>query len=380
MSRFSLMLLTTAGLFTAAAGALPAPLIPSIAAYFGAEPQAAATAVAVYAGPLALMLPVAGTVVDRFGAPRVLPPAMLAHAVFGALCGLSPSLGWLTAMRMAQGLTLAFFMPSVMWSVASGVREEHRGSVMSRFVSVVSISGVISPLMGGWVGSFNWRWAFFLYSLSSIPAVVLFRVLPVKEAGHKKTQDRIALKKVLPIVVFLCACGFLCFTVLYATVLYMPLMAKEFFGAGSAVAGAMLSSQAVFSSLSAWNFDKIAKRVGSRWALMSVGFLLTSVSAVFYAVHPDQLIVWAALCTAGVGFGFLFSSISSLLTILIPKQFVGKAAGVLGSVQGAGIFAAPFIYGLFLRAGSFSLVFLAAVIFGLVGAATAVGFGRAVKN
>jgi MFS family permease len=68
-----------------------------------------------------------------------------------------------------------------------------------------------------------------------------------------------------------------------------------------------------------------------------------------------------------VGFGLLFSGISSLVTVVVPGGLVGKSSGLLGSVQGGGIFAAPFIYGFFLDMAYFRGVFLAAAALGVAG-------------
>ncbi|MER7669632.1 MDR family MFS transporter [Kitasatospora sp. NPDC096128] len=112
---------------------------------------------------LALTLPVSGWLADRLGARRLYLGCLLAFSAASALCGAAPSIGWLIALRIVQGMVGGLLAPLGQTLVAQVAGRERLGRVMS----IVAIPTLIGPILGPTVGGAivahaSWRWIFYV--------------------------------------------------------------------------------------------------------------------------------------------------------------------------------------------------------------------------
>ena len=119
---------------------------------------------------LAIVIPLAGWLSERFGSKRVW---MVSVALFGlgsALCGLAPSAGMLIFFRVLQGLGGGLIMPVSMTVLAQAAGPQRIGRVMS----VIGVPTLLGPIMGPVIGGLivdntSWRWIFFV----NVPIVLV---------------------------------------------------------------------------------------------------------------------------------------------------------------------------------------------------------------
>src|SRR5437762_5357361 len=111
----------------------------------------------------AVLTPMTGWLVARFGRRNVMVGSMLCFALFTYLCGEAQSLETLVLWRILQGAAGAPVVPlSQTILFDSFPRRQHR-MITSVYGMAVVIGPVIGPALGGYLSDmYSWRWAFFL--------------------------------------------------------------------------------------------------------------------------------------------------------------------------------------------------------------------------
>jgi EmrB/QacA subfamily drug resistance transporter len=112
---------------------------------------------------LAMVIPVAGWMSERFGAKRVW---MVSVALFGlgsALCGVASSAEMLICFRVLQGLGGGMIMPVAMSVLAQTAGPQRIGRIMSVLGVPMLLGPILGPVIGGLiVDSVSWRWIFYV--------------------------------------------------------------------------------------------------------------------------------------------------------------------------------------------------------------------------
>ena len=110
----------------------------------------------------AVVTPMTGWLVARFGTRNVMVGSMLLFSLFTYLCGAAESLESLVLWRVLQGATGAPVTPlsqTILFDVFP--RRQHR-MIMSVYGMTVVIGPVIGPVLGGYMSDlYSWRWAFY---------------------------------------------------------------------------------------------------------------------------------------------------------------------------------------------------------------------------
>lgn len=126
-----------------------------------------------------------GRAADLFGRKKIF---LIGTAVFGLaslLDGLSPSGGFLVALRAVQGLTAAFMSPAALSIVLVTYREGHeRNTALSVWGAVASGGAAAGLLFGGIITQYlGWRWNFFVnVPVAALVIAAASRLLPAHES------------------------------------------------------------------------------------------------------------------------------------------------------------------------------------------------------
>jgi EmrB/QacA subfamily drug resistance transporter len=137
--------------------------LPSIGHQFGVA-ETALDAVAVgYLVSLAVFIPAAGWLGDRFGSKRVLLFAIAVFTGASVLCGLADSLTELVAFRVIQGVGGGMLTPVGMAMLFRTFPPEERVRASSILTVPTAVAPALGPVLGGLlVTDLSWRWVFFV--------------------------------------------------------------------------------------------------------------------------------------------------------------------------------------------------------------------------
>jgi EmrB/QacA subfamily drug resistance transporter len=137
--------------------------LPTIARQFHAVPASVAGAVIGYQVSLAVFIPAASWLGDRFGNRQVLLAAIVIFTLASALCGLAGSLEQLIAFRVLQGIGGGLMTPVGLSMLFAVFPQEERVRASSILIVPTALAPAVGPIIGGlFVTEVSWRWVFYV--------------------------------------------------------------------------------------------------------------------------------------------------------------------------------------------------------------------------
>lgn len=366
-----LLVLLVAGSLTTMAGGVVAPILPEMVQQLQLDPALAGNLVSMHCLTIALFSPPLGILADRVGRLRVLVPSLILYALFGMAGALMHTLGPLLVARGLLGAASAGIAAASLGLLGSMYEGEARSQALGYATSTLTLTGIAFPLLGGWVGSTHWQYAFYLYGLglplAGLAAFVLREKQKTQAPGVAKDSSR-KLRTVLghSHTLRLLLTISLASVAMYAVVIYAPLYLKVTIGAGAALNGIVLASRAVGAAgISAFGAKWLAQTLGAAQAT-AVGFGLMALTLMTIPlVHQVSWILLTAVFF-GVGFGIVLPTLYSTLANVAPSEL---RSSVLAAGTGAGFlgqFLSPIVLGPMLSYGGLEGVFYAAAAVALV--------------
>jgi EmrB/QacA subfamily drug resistance transporter len=167
--------------------------IPDLGREFHASTSAVEWTVTGYMLSLAVFIPAAGFLSDRFGTKRVFVLAMAIFVTASALCGISQSIEELVAFRFLQGIGGGMMTPVG----TAMLSREFPGAERAKASAIISVPVVLAPTIGPIVGGYlteyvSWRWIFYINLPVGIAGLIFASTVLVE---HKESyaQNRIDL-------------------------------------------------------------------------------------------------------------------------------------------------------------------------------------------
>ncbi|WP_102125328.1 MDR family MFS transporter [Deinococcus planocerae] len=373
------------GVFLAALEAsVVAAAMPSVIADLGGQ-RMYALPFAVYLLTSTVSSPLWGRASDVVGRRRLYLTGVVLFLLGSALCGLAQSMEWLVAARALQGLGAGAVLPLTLTIIGETYSLAERGRVQAFISGVWGVSGLVGPLLGGWLtDALSWRWTFYA-SLPFGVAALLIAWRHLRETGNPRParlaqldwagaalftlgsgltvwglEGRLWAMVGLGLLILIAAVGLerrhpdpllpmrslrervprVAFAgnalgggAYFGVIAYLPLYAQGVGGGGATGAGAILTPMLVGWTLSAMLSARLLTRVPL--ALLSqLGFaVLTAMfAALTFAVHSPLWVTSALGFVVGVGMGF------AMLSLLLSAQD-RATRGELGAVTSGVLFA-----------------------------------------
>lgn len=345
----TLLVLMVAGSLTSVVGGMVAPVFPEVVEQFQVDPRWAGVLVSMHTLTLALFSPIFGFLADRVGKLKVLIPSLVGYALFGAAGAVTHGFGAMLLSRALVGATSGGIAAAGIGFLGSMYEGEARSRVMGYATSALATASVIFPLIGGWLGSFNWRYAFLLYGVAipvAVAAPMILRENPARKPTVDLTQTKgltNTLQKPSVLVLFL-ALG-LTSAVFYVVIVYAPLYFKATIEASTLLNGMILASRAIGAAIvSAVGASRLAQRIGTIPAI-AVGFGLMALTLVAIPVLVQPQLILLTALAFGVGFGVVMPNLYSALADFSPLE---QRSGILAIGTGAsslGQFVSPVLLG-----------------------------------
>lgn len=139
--------------------------------------------VLIYLLTLTTLQAVVGRLADMYGRKVLYNSGFIVFTLGSLLCGLSPTVGWLIAARVLQGIGGALILALGMAIVTDAFPPGERGRALGITGSIVSIGIVTGPTLGGLIiEHLSWHWIFFV----NVPIGILGTYLAWRHIPHTR--------------------------------------------------------------------------------------------------------------------------------------------------------------------------------------------------
>jgi EmrB/QacA subfamily drug resistance transporter len=166
--------------------------LPSIGSTLHAGVSGLQWTVASYTIVLAGLLMFSGALADRIGRRTIFQVGLSLFTLGSWMCSLAPSLGWLIAFRVLQGIGGSMLNPAALGIITNSFTgKAERARAIGIWDGVFGLSMALGPLLGGvLVGTVGWRgifWANIPVGLAAISLTALF--VPDSKASRTRRSD-----------------------------------------------------------------------------------------------------------------------------------------------------------------------------------------------
>ncbi len=313
--------------------------LPRIGQSLHAGAGAAQLVVLAYLLVLLGALAAVGQLADRVGRKLLYTYGFGVFTAGSALCGLAPSLGWLIAARVLQGLGAALLQAN---SVAI-IREALPSARLTRGIGVqgaAQATGLaLGPVIGGALLALGgWRLIF----LVNLPVGVLgmalgWLLLPRSRLARSHAARRPGQLGALlrrPAIVSGLGAGLVAYLVMFGT-----LLAVSYWFAAErvdpALAGLQLATLPVALAILAPLAGRAAERFGAQ-RLATGGLALAGAGLLALALRHDIAGLLVGLALAGAGLGLFTPVNNAAVMSAASRSRAGLLGGVLNTARGLG--------------------------------------------
>lgn len=375
------------------------PVLERIRVELGTDQATVTWVLTAYLLSAAISTPLVGRLGDAVGKKRMLVIALVALSAGSFAAALAPSVGWMVAARVVQGVG-GGVMPLAFGIIRDEFPPERRSGALSVIAALAAVGFGVGIVIGGpIVAGLGYRWLFWLPMIvTAVAAVGVALVVPespVRSPGRLPLGPALALSATLvclllgvsegnawgwtsPGVLGLLAAALVLGVVwvrseLRARVplvdmrmmrrrgiwtanlvsgctgfgmfaafsfvpqfLQTPVAAGYGFGATLSESGRVLLPSAVASFLVGFWTARLIRLAGAR-AVIALGCLLNGVAFVSIGLFHDALWqLYAATVVQGVGGGLIFSSLANVVVASVPASQTGVANGMNFNIRTIG--------------------------------------------
>lgn len=159
--------------------------LPTIGRELDASLAALQWTVNAYTLTLAALILLGGSLGDRLGRRRIYLVGVVWFTAASVLCALAPTAEVLIAARALQGIGGALLTPGALAILQTTMHPDDRPRAIGAWAGLTGVSGVLGPLLGGWLLEYDWRWVFAI----NVPLAVVTVWLIVVSAPESRDEQ-----------------------------------------------------------------------------------------------------------------------------------------------------------------------------------------------
>ncbi len=292
--------------------------------------------------PPLLVIPVSiltGRLTLRFRRRQLLAIGLLLYIIGGLSGGLANSMVLLLITRALLGIGNGIVAPLSLSLIADFYQGDERASTMGLSSAMATLSGIIMPLISGWLAVFDWRLAFATY-LVSLPVALLVALYLPEPAPDGNTRHS---SQKLPRAVYgLGVLTFLLMVVFYLLPTRAALFLQETGIGNSAQSGLVIAAMNLSAFLIGLRFGSIRSHLKHFTHLLGLLALASGLGLMVLAQNLVFVIV--AMFIAGLGVGTLMPTIFVETSNRVPTTLNAPALGIINSSLYLGQFASPLVF------------------------------------
>jgi DHA2 family multidrug resistance protein len=139
----------------------------------------------------AIMTPMTGWLVSRFGRKRIFLCSVAGFTLASLLCGAAGSLAEIVLFRILQGVFGAALVPLSQAVLLDINPPEKHGSAMAVWGTGIMSAPILGPTLGGWLTqNYDWRWVFYInLPLGVIAFLGILAFVPETEIERRPRFD-----------------------------------------------------------------------------------------------------------------------------------------------------------------------------------------------
>lgn len=318
----------------------------------------------------------AGVLVDRFGAHRLLIGGVLLQACSIMAMGFAPGYFMLLPLAMTAGLGNSVYHPADLSILSHRVSSSHLGRAFAVHVMAGAFGFAAGPLLTGMVGgSFGWRPALITAGALGVAVAMVLIVsrafLVTEGAGARRNSSgpqHHALPgpgflQIVAMPVMLMAFAYFVLTAFTGAGIQSFTIAAltEGYGASLALATSAVAAYQLGSAAGVLFGGYLADRTAQHHRIAMAGLALSAMLTLTVAYSALPLLAIIALLTgAGFSSGATMPSRDVLVRRAAPSGALGKVFGIVYSGFDVGSLIAPVVYGSLLDQHLSNLVFVVA--------------------
>lgn len=134
--------------------------LPIIGTDLDADLAALQWTINAYTLMLAALILLGGSLGDRLGRRRIFVVGVAWFTIASVLCAVAPNVEILIAARALQGIGGALLTPGSLAILQASLHPDDRARAIGMWAGLTGMSGIVGPLLGGWLLEFDWRWVF----------------------------------------------------------------------------------------------------------------------------------------------------------------------------------------------------------------------------
>ena len=374
--------------------------LPKIMASFGVGIDKIEWVLTAYMLALAVMLPTSGWLADRFGYKRMYFLGLMIFTLGSALCGLSNDENTLIMSRVIQGLGAGIVMPLGMAIISREFPPNQRGMALGFWSIAAAASVSFGPLIGGYlVDNFSWQLIFDVNLpvgiLGMVATVVIQREYINKKVRNFDVIGFISVSLFLPLILYALAEGsamtnsegwsapyvMICIAIsviafvvfltaeltvkdplidlrlfkdynfavsniimfifgigMFGSTFLLPLFLQNSLGYTAIQAGAVFLPVGIIQGAVAPVIGRVADKTNAKIPIL-IGVILLGFS--FYlnsnmTFLTEHHTVMASLYLRGFAMGIMFTPLSAISLLDVPREKMAQASGIINVVRQLG--------------------------------------------
>lgn len=300
---FGLLALTFLGFVSTFGYEVVHPILPLYVEHFGASYATIGFFFSAYSSTWAILQLYTGHLADRYGRKRFVLIGLLIYGLAAIGCALARNFPQLLAFRLLQGIGLGFLGPAML-GLATGFKE--KGKTLAFYRSAQTASGVLAPIIGGYLGRISLGLPF-LASAAAM-GLALGIAYPLHEEGRTEGEAvgflasaRAALSR--RDFLLLCLAAFLAELGYVALGIIVPLTGERL-GMGTEAIGWIIAAYYVVFTLTQVPIGILSERLARRGILIVCGLM----AAMAFA----GLFVASSAWQMGLGMGILGATLGAI--------------------------------------------------------------------
>jgi EmrB/QacA subfamily drug resistance transporter len=171
-------------------GAALTVALPKLRASFGADLASVQWVLNGYVLALAALTLIGGALADVYGKARMLGAGCLGFGLASAACVMAPSIDWLIALRVLQGVSAAILTPASLALIGATYPKYQRNAAIGVWAAASALTTAGGPVLGGWLTEgFGWPWVFAINPPLALAVIVLLVRYAPPDARESRPFD-----------------------------------------------------------------------------------------------------------------------------------------------------------------------------------------------